>query len=174
MHDPAWLFLDEPTAGLDPRGRLSMLDLVKDLAAHKGFGVILSTHLLADVKAVCEEIVVLRDGRLLDHGRVDADAESAEAVYVLEGFGDEDAFRAALKAEGVDCKEDGRLIYASVPVEEGPRGVLAAAQASSYSLRRLQRKTETLEDLFFKLVDESGDEAAGVLGALTGRDGEAN
>ncbi|MCB1151608.1 ABC transporter ATP-binding protein, partial [bacterium] len=60
VHDPDWLFLDEPTAGLDPRGRLAMLDLVHDLSHAHGFGVILSTHLLADVKAVCDEILVLR------------------------------------------------------------------------------------------------------------------
>ncbi len=174
VHDPAWLFLDEPTAGLDPRGRLSMLDLVKDLARDKGFGVILSTHLLADVKAVCEEIVVLRQGRLLDHGRVDADAETATAVFLVEGFGDTDAFSSALRERGIEpTPADGHLTV-ELDVDAGPRAVLEAAAASGYALRRLQRHTETLEDLFFQLVDESGDEAAGVLGVFTGGEGEGS
>lgn len=170
VHDPAWLFLDEPTAGLDPRGRLSMLDLVKDLARDKGFGVILSTHLLADVKAVCEEIVVLRQGKLLDHGRVDTDAETRTAQFVLEGFGDVESFAVALRARGIEPTIEERQLVATTDVDSGPRLILEAASASGYALRRMQRHTETLEDLFFQLVDESGDEAAGVLGALTGHD----
>ena len=63
VHDPDWLFLDEPTSGLDPRGRVSILELIRDLAWNKGLGVILSTHLLADVEAVCQEILVLQQGR---------------------------------------------------------------------------------------------------------------
>jgi len=171
VHDPAWLFLDEPTAGLDPRGRLSMLDLVKDLAKEKGFGVILSTHLLADVKAVCEEIVVLRQGKLLDHGRVDVEAETRTAQFVMEGFGDVDVFAAALAERGIDPTREERQLVATIDIETGPRLVLEAAAEADYALRRMQRHTETLEDLFFQLVDESGDEAAGVLGALTGSDG---
>jgi ABC-2 type transport system ATP-binding protein len=171
VHDPAWLFLDEPTAGLDPRGRLSMLDLVKDLAKDKGFGVILSTHLLADVKAVCEEIVVLRQGELLKHGRVNVDAETRTAQFVMEGFGDADVFAAALAERGIRAVKEDRQLMADIDIETGPRLVLEAAEAADYALRRMQRHTETLEDLFFQLVDESGDEAAGVLEALTGREG---
>ena len=49
------VILDEPTSGLDPTARLAILRLVKDLARNKGLGVILATHLLADVEAVCEQ-----------------------------------------------------------------------------------------------------------------------
>lgn len=171
VHDPDWLFLDEPTAGLDPRGRLAMLDLVRDLARHRGFGVILSTHLLSDVKSVCDEILVLRDGRLLDHARVDAGAERDTAVFVLEGFGDDDAFRRALTERGLAPTVEERTLLVTADADHGPAEVLAAAAASGYALRRLQRRTETLEDLFFKLVDASGDEASGALSALTGREG---
>lgn len=171
VHDPEWLLLDEPTAGLDPRGRLSMLDLIKDLARERGFGVILSTHLLADVKAVCSEILVLRDGMLLDHARVDADAEQATTVFVLEGFGDEEAFAAALRGRGLEPTTEDRTLLVTADPETGPGAVLEAASEAGYGLRRLQRRTETLEDLFFKLVDASGDEAAGALTALTGREG---
>jgi len=171
VHDPDWLFLDEPTAGLDPRGRLSLLDLVKNLAQDCGFGIILSTHLLADVKAVCDEILVLRDGRLLDHARVDADAEKQTTVFVLEGFGDNEAFVAALKAQGLDPQPEERTILVATDDDSGPDLILKAASESNFALRRLQRRTETLEDLFFQLVDESGDEAAGALSALTGSEG---
>ncbi len=171
VHDPDWLFLDEPTAGLDPRGRLSLLDLVKNLAQDCGFGIIISTHLLADVKAVCDEILVLRDGRLLDHARVDANAEKQTTVFVLEGFGDNKAFMDALTARGFEPKPEERTILVATDDKAGPELILKAASETEFALRRLERRTETLEDLFFKLVDESGDEAAGALSALTGGEG---
>ena len=58
-----------------------------DLARNKGLGVILSTHLLADVEAVCKEILVLREGRLLARQRVDEAAREPRQVFEVEGFG---------------------------------------------------------------------------------------
>jgi ABC-2 type transport system ATP-binding protein len=154
VHDPDWLFLDEPTSGLDPSGRIAMLELVRDLAAGKGFGVILSTHLLADVRTVCEEILVLRKGALLDHGRVAARADDDERVFRVEGFGDDAAFTAALEAADVAWEPDARGWILTVP-PGGAKCVLQAAAASGFALRRLEKRVETLEDLFFRLVDDA-------------------
>lgn len=154
VHDPDWLLLDEPTSGLDPKGRLSMLDLVQDLAEHKGFGVVLSTHLLADVKHVCSEILVLREGRLLDHARVGANDVDAPQDFLVEGVGDGDAFRERLLAAGAEPVPEGRFMRVTLPAERGPRVILEAALASGYALRRMQKRQETLEDLFFKLVGD--------------------
>src|SRR5438128_1480675 len=63
VHDPPVLLLDEPTSGLDPAGRDAMLRLVKALGSDHGKSVLLSTHLLADVEAVCERVVILAGGR---------------------------------------------------------------------------------------------------------------
>ncbi len=154
VHDPSWLFLDEPTSGLDPKGRLSLLDLVLDLAGHKGFGVLLSTHLLADVKHVCSEILVLRDGRLLDHAAVGKNEGEAPEEFLVEGFGDNDAFKAGLEASGAVLGRDGRFMRVTLPRGEGGRAILAAAFNSGFALRRMQKRQETLEDLFFKLVGD--------------------
>jgi ABC-2 type transport system ATP-binding protein len=153
VHDPEWLFLDEPTSGLDPSGRVSMLELVRDLAAGKGFGVILSTHLLADVRTVCEEILVLRRGELLDHGRVEVSVDDEDRSYRVEGFGDAEAFTAALTAAGVACEPVERGWTLTVP-PGGVRSVLESAAATGFALRRLEKHVETLEDLFFRLVDD--------------------
>lgn len=161
VHDPDWLFLDEPTSGLDPSGRISLLELVRDLARAKGFGVILSTHLLADVREVCEEILVLRKGVLLDHGRVEPDHEGAHEVFVVEGFGEESDFLERLAAAGIPVERRDRLFEVKVPRETGARIVLEAAAATGYALRRLEAKVETLEDLFFRLVDDGAAADAG-------------
>ena len=62
MHDPDLLFLDEPTNGMDPRGREEMLALIRDLAQRKGVNVVLSSHVLPDVETACERVVVLHQG----------------------------------------------------------------------------------------------------------------
>ncbi len=68
VHDPDLLFLDEPTNGMDPKGRDEMLKLVRDLAHNKGVSLILSSHLLPDVEYACDHVVVHGQGRDRDAG----------------------------------------------------------------------------------------------------------
>ena len=70
VHDPDLLFLDEPTNGMDPKGRDEMLELVRDLAHNKGVNLILSSHLLPDVEYTCDHIVVMDKGRVAVHGPI--------------------------------------------------------------------------------------------------------
>src|SRR4029079_8109905 len=72
VHDPDLLFLDEPTNGMDPKGRDEMLDLIRDLARNKGVNVIVSSHLLPDVEYTCGHVVVLDKGRVGAAGTIDA------------------------------------------------------------------------------------------------------
>ena len=159
VHDPDWIFLDEPTSGLDPSGRISMLELMRDLALKKGFGVIISTHLLADVKTVCSEILVLRDGRLLEHGTVKPDQVSDTMIFTVEGFGEETAFLAALEKRGAAYTRDDRVYHVTTDRVGGAQTILEAAAAAGYALRRLQKHSDTLEDVFFRLVDNTGEDA---------------
>src|SRR6476619_7034529 len=71
VHDPPVLLLDEPTSGLDPAGRDAMLRLIRELGTDHGKSVLLSTHLLADVQAVCERVVILAGGVVRGEGTVD-------------------------------------------------------------------------------------------------------
>jgi ABC-2 type transport system ATP-binding protein len=154
VHDPTWIFLDEPTSGLDPKGRVSMLKLVSDLARKKGLGVILSTHLLPDVEAVCGQILVLRQGRLLAHETVDRRLTTERQVFEIEGFGDEEAFYAQLRAARAEVVKEDRLAKVTIADGNGAETILAAAVATGYALRRLRRQTLTLSDLFHRLVEE--------------------
>ena len=64
VHDPALVFLDEPTAGLDPAGREDMLRLVRRTGREFGISIILSSHLMNDVESTCDSIIVLEGGRV--------------------------------------------------------------------------------------------------------------
>src|SRR5215210_3880562 len=68
VHDPDLLFLDEPTNGMDPKGRDEMLDLIRDLGHNKNVNLILSSHLLPDVEYTCDRVVVMDKGRIAAQG----------------------------------------------------------------------------------------------------------
>src|SRR4051812_24662034 len=70
VHDPKLLILDEPTNGMDPAGREDLLALARDLAHNKQMSLLFSSHLLPDVEAVCDHIVVLGAGKLLTQGNI--------------------------------------------------------------------------------------------------------
>jgi ABC-2 type transport system ATP-binding protein len=70
VHDPRLLILDEPTNGMDPAGRQEVLELARDLAHNKNMSLLFSSHLLPDVEAVCDHVLVLGSGRLLAQGRI--------------------------------------------------------------------------------------------------------
>jgi len=67
VHDPEIIFLDEPTNGLDPKGQVQMLELVESLWKVHGISIVLSSHLLHDVDRICEQIVIIAQGRVLVH-----------------------------------------------------------------------------------------------------------
>ena len=157
VHDPDWLFLDEPTSGLDPKGRVAILELIRDLAHVKGLGVILSTHLLADVELVCHEILVLRKGELLAHHDIEAAARNPRQLFEVEGFGDDEVFLTALREIATTVERDGRLYLVTLDLEDattaGAQQILAVAAANGYALRRLRRRPISLADEFYALVD---------------------
>src|SRR5947209_16284881 len=70
VHDPRLLILDEPTNGMDPAGRVEILELARDLARNKGMSLLFSSHLLPDVESVCDHVLVLGAGRLLAEGKI--------------------------------------------------------------------------------------------------------
>lgn len=71
MHDPQILILDEPASGLDPRARVEMRDILKDLK-ESGKTILISSHILPELAEVCDEIGVLHDGKLIAQGNIQA------------------------------------------------------------------------------------------------------
>jgi ABC-2 type transport system ATP-binding protein len=70
VNDPAAVFLDEPTLGLDPRGQAELRDLVRQVARDRSAGVILCSHLLTEVETVCDDVVILSSGEVVAKGTV--------------------------------------------------------------------------------------------------------
>ncbi len=157
VHDPDLLFLDEPTNGMDPKGRDEMLELVRDLARNKGVNLILSSHLLPDVEYTCEHVVVMDKGRVAAAGSIDALKQPRGRVYELrvKTPGDLDEFFERLRVAGLDCHStDDDVVRVFVPGEGGARQLFALAAAEGVQVRHLRPSVPTLEDVFAHAVGE--------------------
>ncbi|HKV69193.1 MAG TPA: ABC transporter ATP-binding protein, partial [Gaiellales bacterium] len=70
VNDPVVVFLDEPTLGLDPLGQEELLDLIQRIARERQTGIVLCSHLLSEIENVCDDVIILNDGRIVAQGTV--------------------------------------------------------------------------------------------------------
>jgi ABC-2 type transport system ATP-binding protein len=158
VHDPDLLFLDEPTNGMDPKGRDEMLELVRDLAHNKGVNLILSSHLLPDVEYTCDHVVVMDKGRIATAGPIDALKQPRGRVYELRvktPSGEIEPFIELLRARGLECHAtDEDVMRVFVPGDGGARDLFALAAAERVQVRHLRPSVPTLEDVFANAVGE--------------------
>jgi ABC-2 type transport system ATP-binding protein len=147
VHDPVFVFLDEPTAGLDPAGREEMLQLIRKTHREFGISVLFSSHLMADVERTCDRIIVLQGGQLVHSGEVEQFTKETETVFI-EVDTNRDALVAALERRGVVVTMDGGGLTIEGPDEsvyDHVRDALVEAQAP---LRRMAPRRRALTDLF--------------------------
>jgi ABC-2 type transport system ATP-binding protein len=158
VHDPDLLFLDEPTNGMDPKGRDEMLELVHDLGHNKGVNLILSSHLLPDVEFACDHVIVIDRGAVAAAGPIAALKQPRGRVFELRvkpAAGGLDPFLARLAAAGCECHAtDDDVMRVFVPGEGGARDVFALAASAGAQVRHLRPSVPTLEDVFAQAVGE--------------------
>ncbi len=147
VHDPAVLILDEPSSGLDPAQRVEIRELLKELAAAERT-IVLSTHVLAEVEALCERVVIINRGRIVAQRRLDELGADSDAVSltlaepgedVVEVLGAVDGVLAVEAAGGgrfrLRCEGDRRAAIASAVVRWGLLELSAEAGLERYYLR---------------------------------------
>ena len=147
VHDPAFVFLDEPTAGLDPLGREEMLDLVRKTHREFGISVLLSSHLMSDVERTCDRIIVIQGGQLLHAGEVDHFTKETETVFIEVDSNREDLVR-ALQQRGVTVTADGSGFTIEGADETLYDHVRDALVESNAALRRMAPQRHALTELF--------------------------
>jgi ABC-2 type transport system ATP-binding protein len=148
-HDPSLVLLDEPTDGLDPVQRDSMLELIHRIGHEFGITVLLSSHLLEEVERICDDAVILSGGVVAAAGSLDALRGSGEGV-ALELDGDPAAIEAALTTihgtgAHIRVEQRGYVITGDERLWQIVRDSVADAGAS---IRRLGRRTVSLEEVF--------------------------
>lgn len=157
VHDPQLVFLDEPTNGLDPKGRVEMLELVRDISTSKGINVILSSHLLPDVEWVCKDALVIHKGRRLAAGKIEDLKRSSGEEFECRVKGDIDSFRRALEAAGCRCLDgtDG-VLKVRMAAGLGSRILVQAARDQHVQIRHLVPLRHSLEEVFLEVIGERG------------------
>lgn len=169
IHDPEVIILDEPTSGLDPHQILEIRDLIGHLSENKT--VMLSTHILTEVEATADRIVIISRGRIVGDGTVEelrSRAKQFERTSVIfAGASREEAERllsgisGVNKVEGVDTpgSQAGFLLYSAVgklPMAEINR----LARDKQWDLHELREKPLSLEETFLSLTERQAKEEA--------------
>jgi ABC-2 type transport system ATP-binding protein len=158
VHDPAILIMDEPTVGLDPVQIRETLALIQELG--ESHTILLSTHILAEVEAICERVIIINAGRI---GMVKSLGEvDAKSVLVVEVRGPVEQVLAALKAvEGVtqvsvDSRGDGAAVFLVYTRDNRDvRDKIAQLVVQKgWALLQLGYRRRTLEDAFFEVLRE--------------------
>jgi ABC-2 type transport system ATP-binding protein len=154
VHDPELIFLDEPTNGLDPKGRDEVLRLISDLATTHGKSVVLCSHLLPDVESICRHVVVLRAGQVATQGDVADIRRLEKGTFRIRVDGDRAAFLAALADAGGALKEEqDDVLVVAIPAAEPARFLFRAAAASHCVVRELSSFEQSLEGAFIRAVE---------------------
>jgi ABC-2 type transport system ATP-binding protein len=156
VHDPPILILDEPTTGLDPDQRDAMLRRIRTLAEDHGKSILLSTHILPDVKSVCDQVVILARGKVRVYDTMENLSKPAEPTLNVMIYGQKDAFLLGLNKAGynVTAQADGTLKIIGIGVEQ-VGSVWAIAASTETSIRRLAPAQNSLEEIFFQAVSRS-------------------
>lgn len=156
VHDPELLFLDEPTSGMDPKGRQEMLDLIREIATNGKMSVVLATHILIDVERTCERVVMLDKGRLMESGQVSELRKDYTNAYTIRVEGDFDLYRSFLENKGCRFQEAGKHHWdVHLPSGASSHLLFEAAKEKQVQLRKLIPSIQTLEDVFVKRVGEN-------------------
>ena len=156
VHDPALIILDEPTNGLDPSGREHILRLIGSLWREFGISVIISSHLLQDVERICDRVVIIAGGQIVEHDSM-ANLKARRArVVELAPMAAHDQYIAVLTAAGhaVEALSNGRLRVASDT--ESNQWLLELMQAHALPPAHIFSSPDALQTLFMQALENSG------------------
>lgn len=161
VHDPDYLILDEPTSGLDPEERDSFLSRIRTLSTRHGKSVLLSTHILPDVQAVCDRVVIMARGIVRRDESLESINRPALGKMTAEVDSGQDRFQRQLQAYGLSttANENGSIGI------QGTGGdvsglVWQSAVEAGVTLLSLRPARNSLEEVFLSSIEEQADARA--------------
>lgn len=158
IHHPRLLILDEPTLGLDPTQIVEIRRLIRRLAEHST--VLFSTHILSEVEALCDRVIILMNGAIRTDARLSDLAATPNAVLVLSEAprGAEQLLRSLVGVKDVEATRtpEGFAVYRVLGRRKGQKDICPAiyelARKQDWPLRELRRDVRTLETVFNELA----------------------
>ena len=157
MHRPAILFLDEPTAGLDPQSRIALWEILGELHAD-GQTILLTTHYMEEADQLCSRLAILDHGRLLALGtpRELKNTTGADTIVTVSAPGDLEALASVLKSEILGVQRVDRVDNNLLLTVEGAGGilptVLTTAERNGFDITDVSIAEPSLETVFINLT----------------------
>lgn len=163
VHDPPLIILDEPTTGLDPGQREGLLNRIKILARDFNKTILLSTHILPDVRHVCDSVVILVTGKVRVSASLETLSRPSKPGLSVSVNANRLEFIERVRREGIHCVEVGRdeLQLAGLTPEDSQR-VWGWAYEAGASLRKMEPARASLDQLFMEAVREASGNQAGI------------
>jgi len=155
VHGPRLLMLDEPTNGLDPPARKRMLELVADIRDRGEANILLSSHLLGDVEELCDEVIILKNGRIASICNLEAERRANRSFVELELQAPNEAFSAELTKLGCELAvhESGRMKLV-LPEGRSIRDLYTVADRLDVGIRHVDLKRDSLQDIFLRAMED--------------------
>ncbi|RKX53117.1 MAG: hypothetical protein DRP50_06360 [Thermotoga sp.] len=152
IHNPKIAFLDEPTSGLDPHSRLEMLSLIRTLHEKYETNILLSTHILSDVESLCNEVVIINEGKLAYQGTTLELEKVKKDSYILHMNEDDERFVEELVKKGYSVKMKG-LEFVISGDNISPYSILEIAAKTKSRVYHLERLKRSLEDSVIGILE---------------------
>jgi ABC-2 type transport system ATP-binding protein len=154
VHGPKLIILDEPTNGLDPPARHRMIRMISEMRDSGDVRIILCSHLLRDVEETCEEVLILKQGRIVHYSNLEEERKANLRFVEIETHGADGGFIEALEQLGCDCAVAGERRLKMVLAESMEiRDIYRIAGERNVQLRRLNYRRDSLEDIFLKAME---------------------
>ncbi len=160
VNGPRLLLLDEPSNGLDPPTRKKMLDLIREVGSRGQTRILLSSHLLGDVEAVCDAALILKNGRVVDSCDLAEERRADRSVVEIELDSETPGFLDALENRGVLIEPiRSRRLKLTLAGDFDVREIFRIAAATGSSLRRLDHRRDSLQEIFLRAMEADDDGA---------------
>jgi ABC-2 type transport system ATP-binding protein len=151
-HGPRLLLLDEPTNGLDPEARQRMLQLVRDIRDTGEVRVLISSHLLHDIEECCDEVIILKEGKIAALCNLEEERKANLKFLELE-VTNENGFLESVRGLGCECASFGAgRLKIVLPDNIEVRQLYRLASEQSVQIRRMNYRRDSLEDIFLKAM----------------------
>jgi ABC-2 type transport system ATP-binding protein len=153
VHGPKLLILDEPTNGLDPSARQRMIRMIKDIRDGKEMRIVLCSHLLRDVEDTCDEVLILKQGRIAHYANLDEERRANNRFLELETYGANGDFTEAIEKLGCECAVSANRMKIILVDGVETRDIFRLAAERQVRIRRMNFRRDTLEDIFLKAME---------------------
>jgi ABC-2 type transport system ATP-binding protein len=168
-HGPRLVLLDEPTNGLDPEARQRMLQLVREIRDTGEVSVLISSHLLRDIEECCDQVLILKEGRIAAICNLEEERKANLKFLELE-VTQGNGFLESVRALGCECASFGQgRLRIVLPDHIDLRQIYRTASEHAVQIRRMNYRRDTLEDIFLKAMAGSPPPPPMQQGSMNGR-----